>query len=1230
MTLPFPSSMLNSKAVLLIFSVFSFFFPNISKGQVDIAKKYLSDNAAKYQLSDSDINQMIVSSEYLSPTTGLYHVYFNQAFEGIELHNGVLNLTLKNNQVQHVASSFLPQLQNLASNVNLKSLAVSPIQALQQAATKVNLTVGKPRQLTALTTVNGVTSKVSFADNNLSNENINVKLYWLPYEEMVEGKLKKRVALTWNVRFLAKNQKNAWNIHVDAVSGEIRKQTDDVIHCQFGTPAHTKTPHVCNADVFADNNVKPLAANSYEVFDYPLESPNHGARTISVNPYNRFLPTGMGTGTTNGWHNDGTTDYTTTRGNNVYAQEDINNDDLPGQSPNSPTLEFSFPYTKGTATAVGNRDAAITNLFYWNNVLHDVLWRYGFDEPSGNFQKSNMGKGGLGNDYVIADAQDGGGIDNANFYTPIDGTSGRMQMYLWSNAGTPLYQPDGDFDNGIIAHEYGHGWSIRLTGGPANSDCLDNVEQGGEGWSDYASLMFTTNWSALTPTIASANIPKGIGTYALGESVTGAGIRPYRYSYDMTNVNGAVTYAKVGNTSFSEPHGIGSIWATILWDMTWEIILQDNQIVNNIYDTPANILDMKGNIAALKLVNEGLRLQPCSPSFVDARDAIFRADVLLFGGRYRCAIGKAFARRGLGVYASTGASSNDRIVTEDFTPFSGPPLTSPTNLTICSNDVFNYTATALPSETVFSWTRATVAGISNPTGSGNSANINETLVNTTNNPVTVSYFFTLTPNTCAGAATVPQLVTVVVNPTITPVVANYTVCQGSTVPTGGGMVAPNILDNTVRGNLVVGPTYRRGTGDNTTTYSGATSGNFGSAVYFQTYSFVAPSNGAFNFQTTQANLTNDGDDTYLSLYQIAFNPASPATNFLRGDDDSGAGYLSSLTHSLVQGTTYILVVSSYSNRSTGSFELASSIPVFPTVINWYSAASGGTPLATGQIFNPVGVVGSGITNTNTVGSNNFYVSNAKYPNCRRLVTFTVINSVGGSITGGTIFCSNTNNSTLTLTGQTGTVQKWQSSLNKNFTAPTDIVNTTNSLTVSNVLQNTYYRAIIKNGTCADANSSLDSIRIFPMISVPTVPSNLTLFLGEDSTISVTGCNTAGFGIEWYKSSDNQLITMPISPTTTTQYYAKCKYLNNAPYCSSENSNNVTVTVADKVISIISGNWEDENTWDVGRVPSVIVPVVVEQNHTVTINTEAKAKNIEYRGNGQLNISMPNGKLKLGI
>jgi extracellular elastinolytic metalloproteinase len=147
------------------------------------------------------------------------------------------------------------------------------------------------------------------------------------------------------------------------------------------------------------------------------------------------------------------------------------------------------------------------------------------------------------------------------------------------------YQPDGDFDNGIIAHEYGHGWSIRLSGGPANSSCLGNTEQMGEGWSDFLGLMLTTNWSAQTATTASANVARGIGTYALGQPITGVGIRPFPYSYNKAAVNNTVTYSAVANTSFSAPHGIGSIWCTMLWDMAWEIIFQDGVIVNDIYNT---------------------------------------------------------------------------------------------------------------------------------------------------------------------------------------------------------------------------------------------------------------------------------------------------------------------------------------------------------------------------------------------------------------------------------------------------------------------------------------------------------------------------------------------------------------------------------------------------------------------------------------------------------------------
>ncbi len=93
-------------------------------------------------------------------------------------------------------------------------------------------------------------------------------------------------------------------------------------------------------------------------------------------------------------------------------------------------------------------------------------------------------------------------------------------------AGSP--QLDGDLDNGIIIHEYGHGISNRLTGGPANVDCLDNQEQGGEGWSDFYALAFT---QASGTEVAGG---RGIGTYALDEPTTGPGIRTQKYSTNMT------------------------------------------------------------------------------------------------------------------------------------------------------------------------------------------------------------------------------------------------------------------------------------------------------------------------------------------------------------------------------------------------------------------------------------------------------------------------------------------------------------------------------------------------------------------------------------------------------------------------------------------------------------------------------------------------------------------------
>jgi Fungalysin metallopeptidase (M36)/PKD-like domain/Fungalysin/Thermolysin Propeptide Motif len=979
--------------VKLLLVIFLAFFTLGVKAQKEVAitKQYLNENTAKYNLSLSDVSEMKVSSEYLSPTTGWYHIYFNQTFEQVEVYNGLLSVTLKDNKVAFAANSFIPF---ITSKIPANKIATLNTEvALQKAAADIgiaNLDVSKIKELSKANLDNGKLSKVVYEDKQLSYEKIEVKLYWLPIENNVGEKINTNLVLTWNVKFVTKDGQHSWNIHVDANTGNIVQKKDDVIHCDFGKPEHAKHNEICTDENVLDSVTSPTA-NGYNVFDYPLEAPTFGARTIVTNPYTRFLPATMGPGTTNGWHNDGTTDYIYTRGNNVWAKDDIANDNEStiGSYPSSATLDFNHPYTLGTATAAANLNACITNLFYWNNVIHDVLWLYGFDEPSGNFQKTNLGKGGVGNDFVQADAQDGSGTSNANFSTPVDGGNGRMQMYIWSDVGSPLYQPDSDFDNGVIGHEYGHGWSIRLTGGPANSGCLGNAEQGGEGWGDYNALMLTTNWASLTATITSANIPRGIGTYVKGQATTGVGIRPYRYSYNKAVVNNVVTYGKVADaTNFSQPHGIGSIWATMLWDMTWEIILQDNFIAPNIYDVPTVIANMRGNIAAYKLVNEGLRLQACSPSFVQARDAIFQADVLLFNGRYHCAIGRAFARRGLGLNATTGTSTNDRIVTEDFTAFSGPALSSPSNNIACSNQPFNYTATvAAVGSYTFSWTRAAVVGVSNIAASGSNASISETLINTTSKAVNVVYLITVSPDECGGTPR-PQAINVSVNPTVVPTVASYSICQNTTVPIGQGLVAPAISTNLFSSVILAGTTFNRGTG--TTTYIAAATGVAGASVYFKTISFVAPTTGSFTFSTIAALLTpGSSDDTYLSLYQTAFNSTTPATNFLKGDDDAGVGALSLITQNVTAGTTYIIVISTFDNNVEGSFTLQCSSNIFSGTNSWYLASSGGTALATGDIFNPVAVAGSGIPNTANPGTTTFYVANNDFPACRTATTFTI-------------------------------------------------------------------------------------------------------------------------------------------------------------------------------------------------------------------------------------------------
>lgn len=214
-------------------------------------------------------------------------------------------------------------------------------------------------------------------------------------------------------------------------------------------------------------------------------------------------------------------------------------------------------------------------------------------------------------------------------------------------------EKDASFDNGIIAHEYGHGISTRLAGGPSNSGCLGNDEQMGEGWSDFFTLVTTIRPGETELTT------KGVGTFPLQQEVSGRGIRKYPYTLDFS-INDQ-TYEDIFTTE--TPHALGEIWTLMLWEMYWKMSKKHG------WD-PDLYKGNGGNNKAIRLVFEGLKIQPCSPGFIDGRDAILQADQLLYNGENQCIIWEAFARRGLGLSAKQGSATNraDGIEAYDMPP----------------------------------------------------------------------------------------------------------------------------------------------------------------------------------------------------------------------------------------------------------------------------------------------------------------------------------------------------------------------------------------------------------------------------------------------------------------------------------------------------------------------------------------------------------------------------------
>jgi hypothetical protein len=310
-----------------------------------------------------------------------------------------------------------------------------------------------------------------------------------------------------------------------------------------------------------------------------------------------------------------------TTGNNAVTATDLNGNNKVDKKETQPTANargsFDFPFSPAQSPSAF-RAAAVTTAFFLVNDFHDRTYALGFTESAGNFQANNFGKGGLQNDPVNTDVQDGTGTNNANFATPPDGRSPRMQMFLFTLTGGAI--EDGGFDATVIYHEYAHGLSNRLVGG-GTATCLRGLQSGGmgEGWGDFMSATFL-------------NDPV-VGAYVTGDATRG--IRAFSMA------NSPLTYGDIRNGRLAEVHDIGELWAAALWDLRKRV----------------------GAATIEQLVVSGMKLTPCNPTMLDARDAMLQADATINRGANECAIWAAFAGREMGTGASSATHNSTTTIT---------------------------------------------------------------------------------------------------------------------------------------------------------------------------------------------------------------------------------------------------------------------------------------------------------------------------------------------------------------------------------------------------------------------------------------------------------------------------------------------------------------------------------------------------------------------------------------
>ena len=874
----------------------------------DLVQKYLQNGS---YLNTRSALQFHINDDMKDEATGIRHIYAQQQVNGIFVKDALLGMHIseKNGMVT-------PDNQFFEPNVNASVPSIQADVAIRMVMNFIN--VPATESLTQIMQTDAADKQMAFSKGSFAAADIKVRLmyvqnpitkvldltwevqyftkdrqhYWVMYVDTNSGVILSKQDLVQHCSFgdshetdaseiekqVLKSEQDARNLKAASameLALEAKKKTAQTVKYEMGIPENPNSLQ----KMLTTTNMGGLL-NTYKVLAFPAEAPSDNT---AINTQTLVTTDGVGIPASKpfGWTNDGTVEYGYTRGNNVWSFHDPSPGPLggaPNPAPNysaQPTTSglpgtpntYDYPWdlskepeysTTNSANLFPNRNAATVNLFYANNMMHDIYYNFGFTELGRNFQDNQNGViiagAGANKDGVLAQSQDGGGTNNANFLTLADGTPGQMQMYLWTAAipdslvqiltatggtgayGTPIKlaslqgalfnsanetnsafsldlqarpvvnkryviveksaiptvvgtssqgcgagsgvglaaantaaitgnivlidrgtcsfvekvdgaqksgaagvivinndlnnpdaylamggsdatinsitipsvmisynaglkiknfiasggtimgslqrdlpktpKRDGDFDNVIIGHEYGHGISTRTSPQTATGGSLSGSEQAGEGWSDFFGMYISMTNADLKPSSVSAAHPngvladRGIGTYVFYQPYSGAGangIRPRKYSTDLAvneytfagSTNGGKGIAN--SAEITVPHGIGFVWNSMLYEVMQNLV--DTLPINNdLTICPNNFAEITSKVAGgnnimNKLVLEGIRNQPASPNFLQERNGILKADTLLYDSKFSCRIWKGFAKRGLGVNAKNGSNN---------------------------------------------------------------------------------------------------------------------------------------------------------------------------------------------------------------------------------------------------------------------------------------------------------------------------------------------------------------------------------------------------------------------------------------------------------------------------------------------------------------------------------------------------------------------------------------------